>query len=459
VNSTLFWAVGTLLAVASAALVAWPLLRPRRGRDPREHALAVYRDQLAEVDRDRERNLVDDEQARAARTEIERRLLQAARAPAGGGAVARDRPLAAAALAVVVAAASLGVYVSNGSPGLPGQPLAARDVDERREERERQARQLAELEERAREDPPASAEFWFSLGRLRAQLIGPGEAAAAFRDGLARNPDDPTLMAALGEVLVEASEGTVTPAAKELFNAVRAQAPNQPQALFYLGMAAAQSGDDRVALERWGRLLETGPADAPWRASVEQQFREVAERAGVDAEARLAARPGTAPQGSGMAADMSEAEREAMIRSMVDGLAAKLEENPDDLDGWLRLGRSQLVLGEPDKAIEAYRRARELAPDDPDALMGEAEARLAAAERIEGVPEVSTRLSELLREVAELQPDNPQPHWYLGLHALQRGEVAEARRSWERVLRLLGPDNPSYAAVKEQIEALPRSGG
>jgi len=72
---------------------------------------------------------------------------------------------------------------------------------------------------------------------------------------------------------------------------------------------------------------------------------------------------------------------------------------------------------------------------------------------------VSTRLSGLLREVAELQPDNPQPHWYLGLHALQRGEVAEARRSWERVLRLLGPDNPSYAAVKEQIEALPRSGG
>jgi cytochrome c-type biogenesis protein CcmH len=459
VNSTLFWAVGALLALTSAALVAWPLLRPRRGTDPREHALAVYRDQLAEVDRDRERDLVDDEQARAARTEIERRLLQAARVPAGGGAVARARPLAAVALAVVVAIGAVGVYVYNGSPGLPGQPLAARDLDERREERESQARQLAELEERAREDPPPSAEFWFSLGRLRAQLIGPREAAAAFRDGLARNPDDPTLMAALGEVLVEASEGTVTPAAKDLFDAVREQAPNQPQALFYLGMAAAQSGDDRVALERWGRLLETGPADAPWRSSVEQQFREVAERAGVDADTMLAAREGTAPEPAAMAADMSEAEREAMIRSMVDGLAAKLEENPDDVDGWLRLGRSQLVLGEPDKAIEAYRRARELAPDNPDALMGEAEARLAATERIEGVPKVSTRLSELLREVAELQPDNPQPHWYLGLHALQRGEVAAARRSWQRVLGLLGPDNPSYAAVKEQIEALPSSGG
>jgi cytochrome c-type biogenesis protein CcmH len=205
--------------------------------------------------------------------------------------------------------------------------------------------------------------------------------------------------------------------------------------------------------------LETGPADAPWRASVEQQFREVAERAGVDAEAMLAERQGTARSGPAMAADMSEAEREAMIRSMVDGLAARLKENPEDVDGWLRLGRSQLVLGEPENAIEAYERARALAPDNADALMGEAEARLAAAERVQGVPKVSERLSKLLREVATLQPDNPQPHWYLGLHALQQGDVGEAREAWRRVLALLGPDNPSYAAVKEQIEALPSSGG
>jgi cytochrome c-type biogenesis protein CcmH/NrfG len=64
-----------------------------------------------------------------------------------------------------------------------------------------------------------------------------------------------------------------------------------------------------------------------------------------------------------------------------------------------------------------------------------------------------------LREVAALQPDNPQPHWYLGLYALQRGDVAAAKAAWQRVLDLLGPDNPSYAAVKEQIEALPSSGG
>ena len=191
---------------------------------------------------------------------------------------------------------------------------------------------------------------------------------------------------------------------------------------------------------------------------MEAQYREVAERAGADADALLAERRGTGAQDAAVA-DMGEAEREAMIQSMVDGLAERLAENPEDVDGWLRLGRSRLVLGEDEAAIEAYARARALAPDNPDALLGEAEARLAAADRVQGVPVVSATLSDLLRQVADLQPENPQPHWYLGLRALQQGEIGAARASWETVLALLGPENPSYAAVKEQIEALPPAGG
>jgi cytochrome c-type biogenesis protein CcmH len=144
---------------------------------------------------------------------------------------------------------------------------------------------------------------------------------------------------------------------------------------------------------------------------------------------------------------------------MVDGLAARLEDDPDDVDGWLRLGRSRLVLGEAEGATAAFVRARTLDPDNVDALMGEAQARLAAADRIEGVPLVSDELVALLAEMARVQPENPQPHWYLGLHALQQGEIDTARSSWQRVLGLLGPENPSYAAVKEQIDALPAGGG
>jgi len=296
-------------------------------------------------------------------------------------------------------------------------------------------------------------------GRLRADLLGPPQAIQAFREGLARHPDDVALLAGLGEVLVEQAQGTVTPAAREVFTAALDRERHQPQALYFLGMAAAQEGDDRAALARWGELLATSPADAAWRASVETQFREVAERQGADADALLAERPGTAPAAPAMAADMSDAEREAMIRSMVDGLATRLEDDPDDVDGWLRLGRSRLVLGAAEGATAAFVRARTLDPDNVDALLGEAQARLAAADRIEGVPLVSDELVALLAEMARVQPENPQPHWYLGLHALQQGEIDTARSSWQRVLSLLGPENPSYAAVKEQIDALPAGGG
>jgi cytochrome c-type biogenesis protein CcmH len=64
--------------------------------------------------------------------------------------------------------------------------------------------------------------------------------------------------------------------------------------------------------------------------------------------------------------DMTEEDRQAAIRSMVEGLAARLEAEPDDPEGWLRLAQARAVLGEPGAAREAYDRALEvLPPDDP----------------------------------------------------------------------------------------------
>ncbi len=451
-----FWAAVACLAVFAAWVVAMPLLRPRTGADPRTHALAVYRDQLAEVDRDRERGLIGEDEAVAARIEIQRRALHTARETMATSSGERRRPATALGLALGLAVASLAVYAVIGSPGMPGQPLASRNLDELREEREQAAAMLAGLEERAAsETAPHEAQFWFSLGRLRGDLIGPAEAARAYREGLVRNPQSALLMTALGEALVQQAQGTVTPSARELFRGAIERERDQPQALYYLGTAAVQEGDDERALERWGQLLATAPSDASWRPAVEAQYREVAERMGQDADALLAERQGAAP----LAARGDGAEREAMIRSMVDSLAARLAENPDDVDGWLRLGRSRLVLGEADPAVEAFARARALAPDNRDAVAGEAEARLAAAERVDGMPMVDGELVRVLEELATLQPENPQPHWYLGLRALQLGEIDEARASWERVLALLGSDNPSYGVVKQQIDALPESGG
>ena len=152
-----------------------------------------------------------------------------------------------------------------------------------------------------------------------------------------------------------------------------------PAARFYLALAARQSGDARTAYDGWLTLLGDLPPDNPGRQAIVAQLQQIANELGADLEQDLAqmaqaqqtpapspgpldTAPARGPTREDMqaAAGMSQDDRMAMIRGMVQGLADKLEESPDDPDGWARLGRAYGVLGERDKAIEAYKRAAAL---------------------------------------------------------------------------------------------------
>ncbi|MEO1091682.1 MAG: c-type cytochrome biogenesis protein CcmI [Pseudomonadota bacterium] len=451
-------AAGVLLVLA-VVLVVWPLLRPRGARDAREHALDVYKDQLDEIDRDRDRGLIEGEQAAAARLEVQRRLVAVARtAPSAPGGV-RPRPVVAIVVAALLVGGSVFVYGELGSPRLPGQPLSQRDQSTQIAERREMAAELAQLEPLVDTDAAEDPMFWLALGQLRAELLGPAEAEAAYRDGLGRNPDDPELLAALGESLVGQAGGSVIPVARAAFERALRLRPDQRRALYYLGLAASQEGDDVTAVGHWARLLATSPPDAPWHDSVETMLVAAAGRADLDpvaavAEARSAAPPMPASTALGPVPEAEGAEQDAMIREMVAGLEARLQEAPDDLQGWIRLGRSQIVLGDEPAGAAAFARARALAPADADVLRAEADAHLAVAERIMGVPKVSDRVVEIYGEVASLDPGDPQPHWFVGLWALQTGDVVAARTAWERVLAMVDPESPDHAAIKQQLEAL-----
>jgi cytochrome c-type biogenesis protein CcmH len=144
---------------------------------------------------------------------------------------------------------------------------------------------------------------------------------------------------------------------------------------------------------------------------------------------------------------------------MVEGLETRLAEQPDDVEGWLRLGRAKLVLGEGDAGRAAFARARSLQPANPGVLIAEADALLVSGERTMGIPIVTPEIADLFRQAAALDPANPQPHWYLGLRELQQGRIEGARAAWEEVLARVDPASEDYAAVKAQIEALPQAEG
>jgi cytochrome c-type biogenesis protein CcmH len=366
------WIAAAALTVATLALVLAPLFRRREPPPARaEFDLVVFRDQLAEVDRDLERGLLDTEQAAAARIEVERRMLAAAdeKAPVPSATRHGRGGLVLAAFAVVlVPAGAFGLYLVLGTPGIPDQPLAAREQPgSTAAGGVTLETAVANLAERLQANPD-NAEGWILLGRSYVTLERYPEAAEAFRHALQLNGVEPDLAAAYGEALVAAADGQVTPDARKAFQDALGSAPDNPKARYYLALDKAQQGDLKGALQGWVDLVKIAQSDAPWLPIVRQQIGRVAAALNIDppiaepsASAGEAAPAGPTRADMEAAAGMSEEDRGRMIRSMVDRLAARLEENPDDREGWLRLARAYEVLGEPDKARDARARAEALA--------------------------------------------------------------------------------------------------
>lgn len=455
-----------MTAVAVVALL-WPLFRQRRTPERASFELGVYRDQLAEIERDRERGLIAPAEAKAARLEIERRILRAAAAggaPQGQNQDGGGRRAYVLGAALLVPVLSLGLYAALGAPELPDQPLAVRqDRVPQGPQGPDIAEMVARLQARLAEAPD-DLEGWLMLGRSRAALGENQAAIAAYRQAQALSPDEPNLLAGLGESLVAAAGGVVTPEAKGLFARLLERDPGDPRAGFYLGWADAQAGDHHAALERWRKLLAAAPVDAPWRPQVVEAVRNAAQELDLDPDAVLAQIPApppstpAAPQPSdedvAEAAAMPPEERQAMIASMVERLQARMEADGSDVEGWLRLAQARLVLGELDRARATFEQALKLHPQDPGLLKGYAGTLLGPVRPETGLPEIDARAADLYRRAADLRPADPEPWWYLGIRALQEGRKDEARASWQKVLRELDPSHPEYAAIKDRLDRL-----
>jgi cytochrome c-type biogenesis protein CcmH len=141
----------------------------------------------------------------------------------------------------------------------------------------------------------------------------------------------------------------------------------------------------------------------------------------------------------------------AQIHGMVDKLAAEMKSRPDDLEGWLRLGRSYAVLGQPDDAAAAFAQAERLKPDDTAVLLAEAQALMAGHSLTEPI---SDQVVALLKHVLAIDAGNPAATWYLGLHAAQQGNFAEAREDWQRLLVALPEGSEERRTVASALDAI-----
>lgn len=403
-------ALGFLLMISLAlALLLVPLLWRRRGSAARDaYNLAVYRDQLAEVERDVGRGLLTAEQAEAARAEIGHRIL--ALDPVRVDIAAASNAPAVALLAVLLLPiAALVLYWQLGSPSLPDAPFAERraagsdavagrsphiDVNDAI------ARLAAHLKTH-----PEDLTGWLLLARSEVELGRYQEAVDAYLHAEDLSGHRADIAGDRGEALVLAAGGRVTPAAREAFERARKDPENAPRSRYYLALAQMQEGDAAGAVQAWRALAADAQEDAAWLPLVRRQIAAATARlAGApetrnpeprNPEPRNPAEPApdaAAPSEAAVAAAekavaaATPAERQAMVDAMVARLAARLEQHPDDVDGWSRLGRSYMVLGQPEKAREAYARALKLRPDDGALKQALADAGSAAAAKAAGPP-------------------------------------------------------------------------
>jgi len=396
----MLWIILTVMIALAAAGLTIPLVRRYEQRPGRARTLDILKGQLSELDTQQANNLIAQPEADALRAEIKRRILAEDRET-----TAMARPLPAAAmpwvaigLVAVVAVCATALYALMGHPELtsrtvarataPAQPASGPDAQSQHPMGE-VSTMIAGLEGRLQQNPN-DAQGWQMLGWSYMRTNRPADAAKAYGRAVALDPGNAEYLSAQGEAMVQ-SEGKVSDDAAAIFRRALKGDANDPRSRYFLAIYRDQQGDHRGAMKDFITLLKSAPPDAPWAAQVRNYVEDLAKDQHIDISSQLPPAPAApapqtvqpGPTGDQVAAasQMSDADRQAMIHSMVDKLAGELKANPKDSGGWVRLMRARMVLGEPDKAAEAYKQAQAAFAGTPAA-----QAALQEAAKSLGVP-------------------------------------------------------------------------
>lgn len=373
-----FWFAVAVLAAAVTFAVTRPLLSGAetvRGDDAADADIAVYKDQLIEIDAELQRGMLTLAEADAARAEVGRRVIARSEAllPADGeasqGAARTGVPLKTVygIASVAIPAASLALYLILGAPGQPGQPLSDRlaaPVDQ-----STAGDLMAKVEARLRQHPEDGkgwdviAPVYLAQGKFQ-------DAASAYATAMRLLGSSAGRLSGFAEARIRAGNGIVVEDARKALEAVLAQEPQRKEPRIWLAIAKEQDGDREGAARDYRALLADAPADAEWVKAIEARLANVEGTAKPPASDAVPDGGEKGPTGADVAAAeaMTPDERAAMITKMVDGLAARLKTDGKDFAGWSKLIRAYQLMGRKDDAVQALSDARDGLAGDETAL-------------------------------------------------------------------------------------------
>jgi cytochrome c-type biogenesis protein CcmH len=447
----LFWIIAGVLTLIAAVVLAAPLFDTRKFKSEDAFALEVYRDQLAELTRDEQRGLLTPEQARAAQIEIERRIL----ALDEGKRFLPARPPShhlTLAMAVVLPLAGFGLYLLLGSPHLPSQSA----MDRLAAERSRTSPAIQALEAKVAQSP-SDAQSWIDLGRAYVDVERAKDAKDSFAKAMALGRKEPDLLRQFAHAAILAEGGRVATDAQAALQRTLSADPSDPTSRFFLALAKAQNQDVEGALTDWLTLERQLPAEAPLRRLLAENIDKAARQLGKD-PAKLPGRgplpPGPSEEDMANAAQMTPEQRQAFIESMVERLAAKMKEEPENLEGWIRLANAYGVLGKHAEARTAWAEASKRAPSRLDVQLDYAGALIQGRTRPELATDLPAEFPEAVKRIRTLDPENPLGLFYAGMVARAEGRPDEAKALWERVMALMPEGAPERQQLQHEIDTL-----
>lgn len=365
---TILWISAAILTVLSLLALLVPILKQSRTEDTPARGdfdLTVYKDQLTEIDKDMERGVLSDDQATAARTEIERRMLAIAEEADVQITNAPIPKWMLALIVVVIPAGAFALYSGLGEPNIKDHPFASREQPNTGDANVRiaQIEKMIDAIKLKIEEEPNNPNNWARLAQAR-QMIGNTQGSIkAYEQLVVLTNRNPEALMALAEAIFVDADDVVTPAAATLFKEAKIAMPGNPMTYYYLAIERQVMGDNQGAMDEYAGLLGISPSNGEWVPNIQSRMKALAEKSGISVPdvkmlAPMQAQidvPASGPTQQQIqdAQSMSGDDQNTMIRSMVTRLAAKLKANPDDLEGWKRLANAYKVLGDKGKMADA----------------------------------------------------------------------------------------------------------
>jgi len=374
---TQLWIAAAVMTLVVLAALLLPLMKRRKDDDGPTRSdfdLTVYKDQLLEIEKDLDRGVLSQDQAMAARVEIERRMLATTEGNEDAPATNKSAPgWLIAVILVMVPVGAVALYLNLGQPKMKDLPYASRDQQQpqmaaKADRRTQIEKMIVQIEQRLKTEPN-NPRNWAMLGQANQMIGNFKESIQAYEKLVAMTKRNPDALMVLGEALfVEAGE-VVTPRAVKLFKEAKKGAPRNPMTYYYLGMERQMANDPQGALDEFSGLLTISPSDGEWVATIQARMKAIAQSSGLDVPVvemlpplskQKAKIPALSQDQIDAAQGMSAGDQQTMIRAMVARLADKMKKNPNDLQGWKRLANAYGVLGDQAKQAEAEAQIKRL---------------------------------------------------------------------------------------------------